>query len=166
MKSQEQIQKMPEKYPGTVRLLNIDKTVLRFQYVVNHSLQKEIILKAGYQTIAERFFMHSIPTEAETEYAINYIEDELMSSKELHNQGETLISSDQHLTKLFRKNDLEKSTYSRQDVEDLFSQYTYVVMGRLSSVKRSTVTREDFATILLLREITHHLDFGAINILG
>jgi len=26
----------------------------------------------------------------------------------------------------------------------------------------TTVTREDFATILLLREITHHLDFEAI----
>jgi len=157
---------MTEKYSGTVRVLNIDEEVLRFQYLVNHSLQKEITLKAGYQTIAARFFRQDIPTEAETEYAINYIEDELMSNKELLNKGETLVSSDQHLAEVFHKNGLEKSTYSRQEVENLFSQYAYVIMGQPSLLNLMAVTREDFATILLLREIIHHLGFEAINIVN
>lgn len=164
MKNQGQIQKITENYSGTVRLLAIEKEILRFQFLVNHSLQKEITLEAGYQTIANRFFQQDIPTEAETEYAINYIEDELMSSKDLLNRNETLVSSDQHLAEVFHKNGFTQSTFSRREVENLFTQYAYVVMGRLSSVKRSAITREDFATLLLLREITHHLDFEAIDL--
>lgn len=164
MKNQERIQKITEQYAGTVRLLSIEKEVLRFQFLVNHSLQKEIALKAGYQTIADRFFRQDISTEAETEYAINYIEDELMSCKDLLNRKEILVSSDEHLAEVFRKNDFTQSKYSRHEVESLFSQYASIITGRPSSLNRQTVTREDFATILLLREITHHLGFEAIDL--
>ncbi|GET26090.1 hypothetical protein [Prolixibacter sp. NT017] len=164
MKNQERIQKITEKYSGTVRLLSIEKEVLRFQSLSNHSLEKEITLEAGYQTIAGRFFRQDIPTEAETEYAINYIEDTLMSSKDLLNRNEVLVSSDEDLAEVFRKNGFTQSTFSRREVENLFTQYAYVVIGRPSSIQRSSVTREDFATILLLREITHHLGFEVIDL--
>ncbi|GET23321.1 hypothetical protein [Prolixibacter denitrificans] len=166
MKDQERIQKITEQYAGAVRLLAIEKEILRFQFLVNHSLQKEITLEAGYQTIANRFFQQDIPTEAETEYAINYIEDELMSSKDLLNRNEILISSDEHMAEVFRKNDFAQSRYSRREVESLFSQYASIITGRPSSLNRQSVTREDFATILLLREITHHLGFEAIDLVG
>jgi len=144
------------------RILSIEDEVLHFQYLENEELKDEILLKTGFRYLAETFFRNDIPTEAETEYAINYIEDELMSNKKLRNNNETLISADEKIAELFRKNGLDKNEFSRQEIENLFNSYAYVIMGKPSSLLPVNTTREDFALLLALREIMHHLNFEKI----
>jgi hypothetical protein len=86
-----------------------------------------------------------------------------MSNKELQNRDETLISKDQALVAVFHKNGRENGIYYRKNAEELFSQYARVITGAPGSGINTVITREDFAIVLLLREIMHHLRFDSIN---
>ncbi len=149
--------------PKYKRIVNFEDEILRFQFVENDDFKDEILLKAGFRFLAKTFFRNDIPTEAETEYAINYIEDELMSNKKLLNNNETLFTSDEKVADLFHKNGIDKTEYTRQEIESLFNAYASVVMGKPSSLIPVKITREDFALLLTLREIMHHLDFKSIK---
>lgn len=146
--------------------LDIEEQVLKFHFQKDNESVKQITLKAGYKRISDTFFKRDIPNEAEIEFAINSIEDELMSNKELSGRKGYLFSSDENLIAIFRKNGLNERAYSRQSVEDLFSQYARVMMGAPSSEINAEITREDVAIILILREIMHHLDFEELRVTG
>lgn len=149
--------------PGTVRLLRLEKEELVFEFYEEKELRNEIRLKAGYAFLTQRFFHHEIPTESEIEYAINTIEDELMSRlNELRNQNEKLVCADEQLADIFIRNDEVKDSYSRQNIEALFTRYAYVSMGQPLAVSQLSVKPYDFALLLLLREIVHHLDFEEV----
>jgi len=150
---------------GKLRLLSFEEDKLQFQYFQDNELQKEIKLPAGYGLVAGKFFHHPIPTDAETDYAINYIEDELMSNSELTQHDEKLFTADENLIELFRKNELYENVYTRQEVEDLFSSYARVIMGAPSFYLKAEITAKDFSILLVLREIMHHLDFDSIQLL-
>ena len=151
---------------GTIRLLHIGSETATFQRRENNTVTQEIKLETGYRYLVDKFFKQEIPTDAETDYAINYIEDQLMSDRNLLHTNEQLVSSDKLLIELFRKNELLADSYSRQNVEDLFSRYARVIMGAPASELNTPITRTDFAILLLLREIMHHLGFETINLIG
>lgn len=153
-------------YPKKTSLLHISEEFLTFQYRKDGTVRKEIRLHAGYKRIAHSYFKRSIPTEAETERAINYIEDTLEGNKELLEPNKTLLTHDQKLIKIFRKNEFLEDVHSRQSVENLFSTYAKVIMGGYSSLQRSDFTNEDFATVLVLREIMHHLKYDFLQIVS
>ena len=148
-----------------IRMVSIEKEILRFQYIKERKLTKEIVLKAGYDYISSTFYKHEIPTESEIEYAINHIEDELMSSKELINNDEKLVCTDKLLIELLRKNGEFYETYTSRNIEDIFSKYSNLSMGEPLSRSGLSTTKNDFAIILVLREIMHHLKFKGISIL-
>ncbi len=147
------------------RQLSIIEEVLQFDFSIDNSLQKSISLNFGYEVVTSKFFKNHIPTEAETEYAIYFIEDHLMSNKELINQQETLVSESKALADVLAKNGLQKGKHSRRTIEDLFNNYARIVMGTPSTLMDIEITKEDFATLLILREIMHHLNFESISIL-
>ncbi len=118
----------------------------------------EVQTDLGYAAIAKRFFKNEIPTEAETEYAINFIEDTLMANKSLPQHFETLYWADEVLQEIFERNELQQTIVSRQNVEDLFTVYARVVMGAPGSFMNVEVTAEGFARLLIVRELLHHLD--------
>jgi len=149
---------------NATRFLTIGENELIFQFIQDNESNKEIILPVGYQSLVESFFKRDIPSESETEYAINYIEDELMSNTELQNNHANLYSADKNIINIFRKNGIDTDSLSRRSIEDLFSQYARVVMGAPASELQTKITREDFATVLVLREIMHHLDFEALTL--
>lgn len=151
---------------GTIRLLHIGSETATFQRRENNTLTQEITLETGYRYLVDKFFKQEIPGDAETDYAINYIEDQLMSDRNLLHTNEQLVSSDKLLIELFRKNELRADSYSRQNVEELFSRYARVIMGAPASELNATITRTDFAILLLLREIMHHLGFKTISLIG
>lgn len=146
------------------RQLIIEGEQTHFRFLTNDHLEKELSLGTGYQHLVQTFFKSALPTEAETEYAINFIEDELMSNKELLNNEEQLICEQNHYTNLFRKNGLEQSVLTRREVEDLFANYAYVIMGGRAMEKSVEIRSHDFALLLLLREIMHHLNFETITL--
>nr|WP_321451886.1 hypothetical protein [uncultured Carboxylicivirga sp.] len=149
---------------NNIRKLFIEEDVIRFQILEKNSLIDELSLPIGYNYIRSTYFKHELPTEAEIEYAINYIEDELMSNKALLNTNDQLISADENIVNLFRKNGLTELRYARQRVEDLFNQYAYIVMGASPVISGIEVNQQDVAIILILREILHHLDFDSIQL--
>ncbi|MCU4164887.1 hypothetical protein [Carboxylicivirga caseinilyticus] len=149
---------------NNTRRITIDNDQVRFQFYKSDSETYEISLPIGFDYIVKTFFKHEIPSESDIEYAINYIEDELMSKKELISFNENLITEDKGIKDLFLKNGLTESIYSRQRVEELFNQYAYIVMGASPVISGIEITPKDVAVILLLREIMHHLDYRNISI--
>jgi len=147
------------------RVLNIDKQTLSFEYKKEDALQKVIELPLGYEAVTSKFFKSSMPTEAETEYAINFIEDHLMSNKEFINHQEILVSQSKSLADVLSKNGLLQGEHSRKTIEDLFNNYARIVMGTPSTLIDIEITKEDFAALLVLREVLHHLNFESIDII-
>lgn len=146
--------------------LEMETEWLKFQFIKDTEVKQEIALRVGYRLITNRFFKHEIPTFDETDYAINYIEDALMSDKTLLQSNKELITSDDKIITLFRKNKISGYAITRRSVEDLFSQYARVVMGAPVSTLEAGITAEDFAILLILREIMHHLDFEVLKFNG
>ncbi|WP_320052982.1 hypothetical protein [uncultured Acetobacteroides sp.] len=144
------------------RVLYVEKEKLTFQFFSNGQKQDEVVLNAGYQLIADRFFKSNIPTEGETDYAINFIEDELMSNKKLVGDNEGLAILSPIVEEVFRKYAINQPTIQRQEIEDLFSLAARVVMSR-HLPEGLELNSVNFAVILLLREISHHLKFTHIT---
>lgn len=70
-----------------IRVLKIDSESMKFIYIKNGKLENELLLNIGVDKIVRSFFKNEIPNEGEIENAINYIEDILMSLKELRNNN-------------------------------------------------------------------------------
>ncbi|MGE0079352.1 MAG: hypothetical protein AB7S48_15940 [Bacteroidales bacterium] len=143
--------------------LTIEDDLLIFKMQQDNKVIQEVALNAGYRFIANKFFEHEIPTESETDYAINYIEDELMSNKTLQQNNKELYTSDSTIIGVLRKNSITTTINSRQSIEDLFSRYARVIVGAPASELPAAITRNDFAAILVLREILHHLNFEVLK---
>ncbi|MFB6318613.1 hypothetical protein [Saccharicrinis sp. FJH54] len=143
--------------------LILDREILSFQKLRDDVVAQEIHIKAGYEFISGKFFRHDIPTYDETDYAINHIEDQLMIHKSRIQSSRVLYTSDEALKNVFRKNDLYENSYSRESIENLFSSYARVIMGAPISELKEGIAKKDYAIVLLLREIMHHLDFEFLN---
>lgn len=147
---------------NNICVLLIEKETLTFDFQNSEQQNDEVVLKAGYQHISDTYLKGHIPSEAEVEYAINYIEDELMSNKLLINTNEELIVKSQIAKGVFQKYITFSKTLSRDEIERLFNRLARAVVSKDSS-DFLTLNSLDFAIVLLLREITHHLKFSQIT---
>jgi hypothetical protein len=141
----------------------MENNILVFTIFEGFNIKDEISLSIGYEIVASKYFKHEIPSVDEIDYAINNIEDELMSNKLLINQNSELVCADKMLREILKQDFGSKSSYSRTEVETLFSKYAAVSMGEPLSRYNLNLSRDVFAKILLLREIMHHLFFEKIN---
>ncbi|MCK3685093.1 hypothetical protein [Maribellus sp. YY47] len=146
--------------------IKFENEVLSFQLINATQAERRITLNLGYRTVAETFFKHLIPNEAEIDHAINFIEDEIMRHNELFEANDTLFTSDNKVVGIFSKNGLSDLHYSRQTTEDLFSSYARVIMGAPASLLNAEITRDDVAIILILREVMHHLGFTELTFIS
>ena len=99
-----------------IRLLSIDKDKTTFTFIENNIKLQKITLNIGYELVANRHFKREIPSEAQVEYAINDIEDALMSRKELVNQNQDLLCNDQILSDIISKQGETKSDFTREEI--------------------------------------------------
>lgn len=149
-----------------IRFLTIDSETVTFTFITDKKYRNEIIINIGFQKIAKNYFKRSIPSESEVEYAINYIEDELMRFKELINNGEVLFSNNEIIMDIFSSQNSDKNEYSRQTIENLFTKYANLSMNNLNISTNLDITHEKYAILLILREIMHHLDFEKIYLVN
>ncbi len=149
-----------------IRYMKLGEETLIFQYFEDHNLVREISLEAGFKYLTDTFFKKDFPTEIETEYAINYIEDELMKYKELANNDENLVFTHEKFLSILGKNGYEKNIYSHNNIESIFSKYASIVMGEPLSRLNIELNNEDYAIVLLLREIMYHLKFEEVTIVN
>jgi len=131
--------------------------------MTNQSITKKIRLDFGYETIAGKYFKKDIPGEAEVEYAINFIEDELMSHEELVNDGDALYIDEKFMMDLIKPENGTR-VITRQEIEEIFTKYALVSMGRSPIYDNVEINKERYAKLLILREIMHHLDFMCVNL--
>ncbi|MEZ4383143.1 MAG: hypothetical protein R3A79_17580 [Nannocystaceae bacterium] len=122
-------------------------------------------LPLAWGRLRERFVRHAIPSEAEVEHAINFIEDALMERPALREHGGlALVSADPVLRAVLGRAGTGAGTWSRGDVEALFTRYARISMGGSPARDAIEVRAEEYVALLVLREILHHLDFAAITI--
>lgn len=150
---------------GAYRFLHLGAETANFLFMRNGHQEKAIDLKLGIDLVADSFFKQEIPSEAEVENAINHIEDELMSSPELVNRSaEKLYCADALFVEAFAPEAGANAEYSRQAVEEAFTRYALISMGRSPVYDDVRMDRWTYAGILILREILHHLDFASFII--
>lgn len=143
-----------------IRVLKIDSESMKFIYIKNGKLENELLLNIGVDKIVRSFFKNEIPNEGEIENAINYIEDILMSLKELRNNNEELYCVDLLAWKILG----DKMEFSRQEIEEIFTKYAIQSLGQISSHSTIKMNHKKYAVILIIREIMHHLNFEKLNL--
>ena len=131
--------------------------------------EKLWVFDIGKERTARNFFKHNPPTLAEVENAIQVVEDEIMS---LHRQLiatpdlYTLDESVYEIAKLTVSTGSEKKIIlSRPDMEQVFNRLAAIISGRPASQDVLPTTNSFAATLLILREVMHHLGFMNITVL-
>ena len=126
------------------------------------------LLKIGSQLTSGSYFKHNPPTPDEVENAIQVVEDEVMSISKLIPANSILFTTDTEIGEIAR---LTKSTTSdsgrlllREDMEHLFNRLAAIITGRPASQDILPTTNTFAATLLILREVMHHLGFADIVI--
>lgn len=147
------------------RIVQINSKEVRFFYINHRKVITEIEVDLGIGLITSRYFVMPIPGEADVEYAINYIEDVLMSNKDLLNKGEDLYSTFSGISDIIDSVNDEEVSVSREFLEDIFTKYALISMGRSPVYDDIKMNNQKYAGLLILREIMHHLDYKTIMLL-
>lgn len=114
------------------------------------------------------FFRHNLPTPAEVEYAIQVVEDEVMPLHKLIPTGCGLYTTDTSILKIAQQT---VSTHhsvgvvlARTDMEQVFGRLAAIISGRPVNQDILPITNTFAATLIILREVMHHLGFVNITI--
>lgn len=122
-----------------------------------------VTLAVAPQALAADFFGHQPPTMRELEQAIDAIEDALASTRLTHAERGTLIAGSA-LVRAVPGLQQEGNSLTRDEVEALFQRLASASIGPRLLVTESLVCAEVAATVLLLRELMHHLGFAAVAV--
>jgi len=131
--------------------------------------EKLWVFDIGKERTARDFFKHNPPTPAEVENAIQVVEDEIMSLHRLLIATPDLYTLDEsvyEIAKLTVSTGSEKKIIlSRPDMEQVFNRLAAIISGRPASQDVLPTTNSFAATLLILREVMHHLGFMNITVL-
>lgn len=115
------------------------------------------------------FFRHNPPTQAEVEYAIQVVEDEVMPLHKLIPPGCGLYTTNAGILKIALQT--VSTHYSvgvvlaRTDMEQVFGRLAAIISGRPANHDVLPTSNVFAATLLILREVMHHLGFTNITVL-
>ncbi|MDP4238477.1 MAG: hypothetical protein Q8904_03280 [Bacteroidota bacterium] len=126
------------------------------------------VFDIGSEKTARDFFIHNPPTPAEVENAIQVVEDEVMPLHKLITTGSSLYTLDAGIREtaqltVFAEHE-QKIILERADMEQLFNRLAAIITGRPASQDIIPTTNSFAATLLVLREVMHHLGFLDIGI--
>ncbi len=117
--------------PESFRILEMATQKTVFNCVSSNGMYRIIELGFGYQNITDNFFQKNVPSESVIEYAINFIEDELMSNNELVNTDDALYMDKKYAADLLNPFQLENNRVSREEIEEIFTKYAFITISRL-----------------------------------
>ncbi|MDO8252268.1 MAG: alpha/beta hydrolase-fold protein [Rhodoferax sp.] len=126
-----------------------------------------LTLALGSQKTAADFFKHSPPTPLEMENAIMAVEDEVSRARTWLADGSALHSTDpavREIALMAGVPDQPELTLSIDAVEQTFERLAAVTLGRPASNDGIPANTAFAATLLILREFMHHLQFSAITV--
>jgi len=123
---------------------------------------RTVSVPLGPQRITREYFRHSPPTPVELEHAIQDIEDSLhpayrnIGGGNLHMRYAELHG----LQEFLRPAGTGARVLSRDELETAFSRLAALSEGRPSSQDPLPPDAHFAATLLIVRELMHHLDFS------
>lgn len=126
-----------------------------------------LVLSIGSNRTAVDFFKHAPPTPGEMETAIMVVEDEVTRAGKLLTGHPTLFTKDasiRELALIAGVSDQPEMTLSIEAVERIFDLLASLVLGRPASSAGIPTKPAFAATLLILREFMHHLNFESIRI--
>lgn len=123
----------------------------------------------GAEKTAREFFKHNPPTAGEVENAIQVVEDEVMPLHRLLAPNSNLYTLDESVREIAQQTQFLESEHgmilSRTDMEHVFGRLAAIISGRPASQDVLPTTNTYAATLLILREVMHHLGFSNITVL-
>lgn len=123
----------------------------------------------GVGAIEARYFRGAVPRDADIELAIAEVEDAVMPLLRDIPSGCRLLTADRHVRDLAAyadTTDAESEELGIDAVEQLFNRWVARVLGRPASQDPLPMSGAFAATLLMLREVLHHLRFQSIRIIG
>ncbi|RQW62544.1 hypothetical protein [Vibrio viridaestus] len=158
---------------GYEQCMAVDSSAIVFEITESEttfylSMSETKTMPVGYELVSSRFFRHTPPNADDIEYGINYIEDEI--AKVVHSipsQERSLITSTSYVKNLAKlcaipeRNVMDLST---RQLENLFSQYAEIVIGRPPRSDEPDTSARFFAQLLILREFMHHFKVEGIRV--
>ncbi len=125
------------------------------------------VLLIGSKKTAADFFKHDLPTPIELESAIMVVEDEVTRLRALRAAASTLFASDagiREIALIAGVAEQPELNLTLDAVERTFELLTAVTLGRPIASAGIPVNAAFAATLLILREFMHHLQFTSINV--
>jgi exopolyphosphatase/pppGpp-phosphohydrolase len=126
-----------------------------------------LVMPLGAIQIGRRHFKHETPTALEIEHAIEVIEDELFRIRESVASDSTLYTADEAIRQIAGVagiDDQGELVLRRDLVEQTFDRLAALAMGRPITQDVIPTNPEFAATLLILREFMHHLQFSSITV--
>jgi hypothetical protein len=127
--------------------------------------QQQTSMPVGWQSALPGNSQRLLPSAAALEMAIMQVEDAISANWPQRLALDTVHGSDPVLFRLASLSGLPAlagSRLERQQVEDLFSRLANAVEGGLATGLPATA--EDISSLLILRELLHHLDIHSITL--
>ena len=162
-------QAYPPGEPITVLHIGTDQTALATG--TGEKADAVMLLAIGSRRTATDFFKHTPPVPHELETAIMVVEDEVTRARKMVAGHATLLTADPDIRDIAR---IARAS-SRQDdrlalpveaVERVFDLLAAVSLGRPASSAGIPLHPEFAATLLILRELMHHLQFASVRVLA
>lgn len=122
-------------------------------------------LAVGWETLAQRF-RHDVPTPEEIERAIDVVEDEIASVARDF-RGSSLLADDAAIGAIAQAVGapaVGDAVMSVDAVENLFTRMAAGAAGSLARSDALAQGRRFAATLLILRELMHHLQLSSITV--
>lgn len=151
--------------PITVLQIGTEQTALACG--LGPEAEAVMVLSIGSRRTATDCFQHWPPTPAELENAIMVVEDELTRARALVVGPSTLLSSDKVLRQIGQRaggSDQPRLALSLEAVERQFELLAALSQGRPLASAGIPDQPAWAATLLILRELMHHLQFPAITL--
>jgi len=124
-------------------------------------------LAIGSRKTAVEYFQHDPPAPREIENAIVAVEDAVANARTIIPDGTNLFTLDENIRKIALISgvpDGSELILSRDAMERTFERLTAVSLGRPGSREGLPTNAKFAATLLILREFMHHLQFLSITV--
>lgn len=150
----------------TLLHIGSQQTVLEVGAAGGPSTRQRMVLPIGASIVAERYFRHDPPTPGEIESAIMVVEDEVTRARELVRNSDLFSVDDgiRQLAWVAGVADAEPTRLTLEAVEQTFDRLAAVSQGSPVASSGLPAGGEFAATLLILRELMHHLGFSGITL--
>jgi len=125
-----------------------------------------LTMAIGAQRTAREFFKRVVPNPLELENAIATVEDEVMRARTLVQGRPRLYTMDPAIRTIAKVSGVTEGAAMELSIDALersFDRLTSVALGRPASHEGLPDDKAFAATLLILRELMHHLQFAAIH---